>query len=164
MTAEFNPVLDLRLELELAITPAQIWRGYTEPELLEQWFCPQPWKAVQWNLDLQPGGSFSTTMLGPNGESFPNTGTYLRVETNHRLVWTNALLPGYRPAPKLEESAVNFCFTADVQLRETANGTHYMATVMHATSQDRETHERMGFAEGWTIALNQLVVLIDSHH
>ncbi|MCB2068837.1 MAG: SRPBCC domain-containing protein, partial [Ottowia sp.] len=38
--------------LELGITrfidaaPEKLFRAWTEPELMKQWFCPPPWKVV----------------------------------------------------------------------------------------------------------------------
>lgn len=41
-----------------------------------------------------------------------------------------------------------------------ANGTKYVALVMHANQESRIKHEKMGFYEGWGMALDQLVAMI----
>jgi uncharacterized protein YndB with AHSA1/START domain len=40
------------------------------------------------------------------------------------------------------------------------DGTRYVATVHHANAADRDSHESMGFYEGWSAALDQLVALV----
>jgi uncharacterized protein YndB with AHSA1/START domain len=84
------------------------------------------------------------------------------VVENEKLVWTNALLPGFRPAPtsaaKVEEP-VDFKFTAMVTLASHGSGTKYTATVIHADEAGCKKHAAMGFNEGWGKALDQLVAL-----
>jgi hypothetical protein len=89
-----NPQLDLRFTRIVDVPKDLIWRAWTEPELLKPWFCPLPWKTVDCEIDLRPGGIFRTTMQSPEGKEFPNTGCYLEVTPDKKLVWTNALLPG----------------------------------------------------------------------
>jgi uncharacterized protein YndB with AHSA1/START domain len=101
-------------------------------------------------------------MRSPEGQEFPNAGCYLEVVENERLVWTNALLPGFRPAPtpatKGEES-IDFIFTAMITLATHSGGTKYTATVIHADEAGCKKHAAMGFHEGWGKALDQLVAL-----
>jgi uncharacterized protein YndB with AHSA1/START domain len=88
---------------------------------------------------------------------FPNLGCYLEVVKYERLVWTNALLPGFRPAPAVRDSSVDFCFTAVIQLATHGTGTRYTATVIHGNETDCNTHSKLGFHEGWGTAFDQLV-------
>jgi uncharacterized protein YndB with AHSA1/START domain len=57
-----------------------------------------PWKTKDCEIDLRQGGIFRTTMQSPEGGEFPGTGCYLEIVPAEKLVWTNALLPGYRPS------------------------------------------------------------------
>ena len=64
----FDPERDLFLARDVAASPEALWRGWTEPDLLKQWFCPKPWRVTDAEIDLRPGGIFRAAMAGPNGE------------------------------------------------------------------------------------------------
>ena len=159
-----NPDLDLVLQRDVDISAADIWRGWTDRDILMQWFCPRPWKVVECAIDLRPGGVFRTAMQSPEGVTMPaNDGCYLLVEPERRLVWTNALGPGFRPQPAPADPHLGFQFVVDLQLQPlAASSTRYTATVMHADKAGCEKHAAMGFEQGWGIALDQLVALVVS--
>lgn len=150
-----DPKLDLVLERVVDVPPELVWRAWTRPEHLVKWFTPAPWTTVDCEIDLRPGGIFRTVMRSPEGEEHPNVGCYLEVVENERLVWTDALGPGWRPNP---ESFM----TAIVSIEPHAEGTKYTAIALHKDEADRTRHEEMGFHEGWGKALDQLVEHVKS--
>ncbi len=152
-----DPELDLVLQRDLPIPPDAVWRAWTEPDLLKQWFTPRPWRTTDAELDLRPGGIFRTVMQGPDGEEGGGTGCILEVVPERRLVWTGALLPGFRPA--VSEFGVPV-FTAVIEMEPDGEGTRYTAVCRHADSAGRQVHEDMGFEAGWGAALDQLVELM----
>ena len=97
----------------------------------------------------------------PEGQDFPSLGCYLEVRENEKLVWTNAMLPGFRPvhSSAKTDSTVEFLFTAMIELKTLVNGTQYTATVIHADEAGCKQHTEMGFHEGWGKALDQLLEL-----
>lgn len=150
-----NPETDLVLDRVVPLTRAQIWEAWTNPELMKDWFCPKPWYVSEAEIDLRPGGIYRTVMNGPDGEVFPSIGTYLVVVPQERLVFTDALGPDFRPQPE------SF-FTGIIDLEDTEEGTRYRAYALHATPENKQKHEEMGFHQGWGIALDQLVALMQS--
>lgn len=159
-TIDFNPRLDLKLERVVDIKPEFIWQAWTKPALLMPWFCPLPWKTSECEIDLRPGGIFRTVMQGPAGEKMDNRGCYLEIVENKKLVWTGAMLPGYRPAPVSASNAdLSFPFTAVIALEPAGKGTHFTAIVIHKDEVDQKKHAAMGFEAGWGKALEQLVTL-----
>ncbi|MGG5823379.1 SRPBCC family protein [Falsiroseomonas sp. HW251] len=149
----FDPSRDLLFTRVVALTPEQLWRGWTEPALLKEWFCPRPWRVTEAEVDLRPGGRFRTLMQGPNGEQHDHRGCWLELVPHRRLTWTDALLEDFRPGP-------NPFVTATLTLEPVAEGTRYVAWVRHKDAAEREKHEAMGFQEGWGKALDQLVELL----
>lgn len=146
----FDPALDLKLERVIDVPVELVWKAWTEPEHLKVWFCPKPWGVSDCEIDLRPGGIFRTTMLSPEGQEFPNMGCYLEVVPMERLVFTDALLPGYRPAEKSFMTGV-------VTMKPEGTGTRYIAMALHNNLEARKQHEDMGFHDGWATALDQLV-------
>jgi uncharacterized protein YndB with AHSA1/START domain len=145
-----DPRLDLVLERVIDVPRELVWAPWTKPEHVSQWFTPKPWTVADCEIDLRPGGIFRTVMRSPEGKEFPNVGCYLEVIPNERLIWTDALLPGYRPAE-------NPFMTAIIALEARGNGTRYTATAIHCDEAARKKHEEMGFHQGWATALDQLV-------
>jgi uncharacterized protein YndB with AHSA1/START domain len=152
-----DPDLDLVLERVIDVPRRLVWAAWTRPELIVQWFCPLPWKTTDCQVDLQPGGRFQTTLQGPEGPGFTNTGCFLQVIDQELLVWTGALGPGFRPLAKDAAQVHPFLMTAFIALEDAAGGTKYTALVRHGDVPGRQAHEQMGFHAGWGKALGQLV-------
>lgn len=150
-----DPDRDLVLERVVPVRPDLVWRAWTTPEHLMRWFTPAPWRTIRCEIDLRPGGIFKTVMQGPDGEVMDgDPGCYLEVVPGRRLIWTDALGPGFRPNPAA-------FFTAAITLEPVGSGTRYRAHAMHRDAATRKQHEDMGFAHGWGAALDQLVALCE---
>lgn len=128
----------------------KVFRAWSEPDLLKRWFTPLPWTTSHATLDMRPGGIFETIMRDPEGNEFNNSGVFLEVVPNERLVFTDAYTVGWVPAEKPFMTAV-------IEFGERPDGmTLYEARVVHWRAEDKKTHEDMGFHEGWGKAADQL--------
>ena len=135
--------------------PASVFRCWTEPELIVQWFTPPPWKTIHAEIDLRAGGASLIVMQGPDGTEMPNHGVYLEVVRNERLVFTDAYSAGWVPADKP-------FFTGILTFEDEGGKTRYTARARHWTVEDCDQHEKMGFHEGWGVATDQLAALAAS--
>jgi uncharacterized protein YndB with AHSA1/START domain len=131
----------------------RVFKAWTDPELLKQWFAPLPWTTSVAELDVRPGGSNLVVMRSPDGKEFPNRGVYLEVVENERLVFTDAYTKAWEPSEKPFMTVV-------LTFGDEANRTKYTARVLHWTVADRQTHEKMGFHEGWGRCIDQLEALV----
>ncbi|MBI5012663.1 MAG: SRPBCC domain-containing protein, partial [Methylocystis sp.] len=59
--------LDLEISRFVAVPRARVWRAWTDPEILKEWWCPRPWTTEVRAFDFRPGGGFHTFMSGPEG-------------------------------------------------------------------------------------------------
>lgn len=154
MTQETDLVLERTLDAPIEL----VWEAYTNPEHIKQWFAPKPFEISEIDLDLRPGGVFRIRMVGPDGFDTGHgvPGCVLEVVEGKKLAWTSALGPGYRPN-EAGEGCEAFPMTAIVTFADAGNGkTQYRAVSLHRNMADKETHEKMGFHDGWGTVAGQL--------
>lgn len=141
---------DLTITRLIAAPRAVIWRAWMEPEHLVKWWCPRPWRTELRGFDPRPGGVFDFVLHGPDGEANPNPGLFLEVVPESRIVFTTALVEGWRPAvPWL-------AITAIIEMADEGAGTRYTALVLHKDEDDSRRHLEMGFEQGWGTCIEQL--------
>ncbi len=46
----------------------KVWKAWTDPDLLEKWWSPKPFKAVTEIMDFTLGGTWKFAMVGPDGK------------------------------------------------------------------------------------------------
>jgi uncharacterized protein YndB with AHSA1/START domain len=141
---------DLAISRLLRTPRAALWRAWTDPAQLKQWWCPKPWTTEVLAFELRPGGAFHTFMRGPDGGTSDNPGCFIEIVREERIVFTSMLLGGWRPATPWMP------FTANITMADEDGGTRYTATVMHPDAATQKKHEEMGFHEGWNLCIDQL--------
>lgn len=134
----------LVLNRSYSVAPEKVWRAWTDPQAMKQWFKPDAsWTVPVAEADVRVGGRYRILMRDPQGQEFDLTGTYREVVPNRRLVmtWSWSNQPG-------EESLVT------VTLRPAGKGESTELELRHEGYLDMEnepTHQ-----EGWNGALDQL--------
>ncbi|MGV3756574.1 MAG: SRPBCC family protein [Verrucomicrobiota bacterium] len=152
MTSPANPAGEKR---ELVLTRlldaprAAVYKAWTTPEILKQWFAPLPYTTPFAQLDVRPGGANVITMRSPDGTDMPNRGIYLEVVPNEKLVFTDAYTSAWEPSQKP-------FMTVILTFADEGGKTRYTARVLHWSAADCEAHEKMGFHEGWGLCTTQL--------
>ncbi|MCX7305638.1 MAG: SRPBCC family protein [Hyphomicrobiales bacterium] len=154
VSAVFPAERELVLERIFDAPRDKVYRAWTEPKLLKQWFAPLPWTTPGAALDVRPGGTSLIVMRDPEGGDHPSQGIYLDVVKNEKLVFTDAFTSPWEPSPKPFMVAIVSFETVDV------GKTRYTARVRHWTVEDREAHEKMDFHEGWGQCADQLADLL----
>ena len=140
-------------------SPETVWRCWTDPALITQWFTPVPVRTTEAEMDARPGGTFRVVMEIPDhGTMAGDAGCVLVADPARRLVWTNALGPGFRPNA-IGTGPGEFPFTAEILMAPEDGGCRYTATVWHARAEDSAAHAQMGFYDGWGAATTQLEAL-----
>lgn len=152
--------LDLTLKRTIDAPRSLIWKAWTDPKHLKEWWVPRPWTTAEIEMDMRPGGIFRTVMRSPEGENHPHTGCFLEVVKHERIAWTNALEPGFRPALEVEVNGCNMPMTAILTLTERSGRTDYFVRVLHRDEAGRKAHEEMGFHDGWGKCADQLIEVV----
>jgi uncharacterized protein YndB with AHSA1/START domain len=155
MTHDHSPELDLTISRVIKAPRTAIWTAWTDPASFAQWWIPEPAKCEVVDMDLRPGGAFRTQISEDGGPFTPHLDAcFLAIDALERIVFTNALTGGWRPA---EQPFI----TAVITLRDHPDGTDYSAYVMHKSNADRTMHEQMGFHDGWGTVIAQLATLVE---
>ncbi len=151
---ETKPATDLELVLAFLVdaTPEALFRCWTEPALLVQWFAPKPLTTEVRRMDVRPGGASDLVMKDPSGAEYPAAGVYLEIVPNARLVFTDAFKPGWIPTGQP-------FFCGEITFAPQGDKTLYTARARHWTVESKQQHEAMGFAQGWTQCAGQLAEL-----
>ena len=87
MTAPTAPAT-FRYERTLAASPEAVFRAWTDPEELKEWFGPDGFTTVEAEVDLRVGGRYRLAMRTPEGSLLHISGTYRKVRLDERLVYT----------------------------------------------------------------------------
>ena len=131
----------------------KVFRAWTDPKLMTQWFAPLPWTTPLAEVDLRPGGVSLVVMRDPDGNEFPSRGVYLEIVENERLVFTDAYTRAWEPSEKP-------FMTVILTFEDEGGKTRYTARALHWTIADRDRHVQMGFHEGWAMCTDQLEALV----
>src|SRR3954463_8264711 len=101
-TSEATPSSDRELVLARMIDAPRekLFRAWTEPALLKQWFAPLPYTTPHAEMDVRPGGASLVVMRGLDGNDIRCPGVYLEVVPNARLVFTDAYTAAWEPSEK----------------------------------------------------------------
>lgn len=156
MDLPFSPALDLTITRVIKAPRAAIWRAWTDKAMFAQWWVPAPAQCKVIAMDLRPGGSFETEISEGGGPFGPHMqGCFLEIVEGQRIIFTTALVGGWRPA---EHPFI----TAIITLADDPAGTNYTAVVRHKNSADKERHAELGFLDGWGTVIGQLAALVES--
>jgi uncharacterized protein YndB with AHSA1/START domain len=137
----------LQLERTFAAPPEEVFRAWTDPELLRRWWAAQPtWESPLAETDVRVGGRYRLSMRDPDsGDEHTVAGEYVEVDPPHRLVYTWT----WEGADEDSPSAGSI---VTVEFRGDGGSTTVVLTHDGITDgQSRENH-----AHGWSGCLDNL--------
>lgn len=134
----------------------KVWKAWTDRDILDEWWGPQPWRAETKSFELKPGGRWHYSMVGPNGERH----------------WSLVEFKSIDPRRSFRADCV-FCDENGnsnafaplmrwyVEFSATPTGTLVNVTLTFDKEADLQKIVEMGFEGGFTIGLNQLEELLE---
>jgi len=128
-----------------------VWEAWTNPEIMDQWWAPKPYRTETLSMDFRAGGQWSYCMVGPNGERHYCRADYQEVQPKDFFTAIDAFTD--------EEGNINTDF-ARSRWRNTFNETngHTVVDVLisYDSLNDLEMIVSLGFKEGFTMAMGNL--------
>jgi uncharacterized protein YndB with AHSA1/START domain len=125
-----------------------LWKAWTDPKMLAQWFGPRGFTSSVPELDVRVGGALRIVMHGPDGNDYPMKGVFREVIAPKRLVFTNIAIDAQGNHLLEGETAVTFSEKdgkTTLMLETHAVGRVPIATTMLA-----------GMEAGWTQSIDKL--------
>src|SRR5216684_3873158 len=147
-------------EKELALTrvfdaPRElVFKVWTDPKQVAQWWGPRGFTNPVGELDSRPGGAIRIHMRGPDGTVYPMTGVFQEIVEPERLIFTSAALD--------EKGHPLFEVLNTVTFAEQGGKTTLtlQARVVQSTAAAAPYLE--GMEAGWTQSLERLEVYVAS--
>jgi uncharacterized protein YndB with AHSA1/START domain len=135
----------------IAAPPAKVWDVMVNR--MNEWWCPEPWRAEVVEQNRVAGGRSAMVMRGPDGEEMPQEGIFLAWEEGRRFAVTDAITSDLQPSGP---------FMIGIwEVEPEGEGTRYTARARHWSQETRDQHEAMGFTQGWDAAAAQLAALCE---
>lgn len=133
-----------------------VWDVFTKPELLDQWWAPQPWKSETKSMDFTEGGRRLYAMVGPEGERHWAIADFTSITPKTNFKYLDAFTDADGNLnDEMPRSDWNLDFidkgdttTVDIQIK-------------HKNLADLEMVIEMGFKEGFSMTLNSLDELFE---
>jgi uncharacterized protein YndB with AHSA1/START domain len=132
-----------------------VWEAWTNPEILDQWWAPKPYKSKTKIMDFKVGGRRFYAMVSPEGQENWGVQKFTLIDPKTDLGWLSSF------ADK-DENINETLPTSQWELNfSELNGTTKVSIVIkHKTLANIEMIIQMGFKEGFTMTLNELNTLL----
>jgi uncharacterized protein YndB with AHSA1/START domain len=144
-----NSTVNVKREFNAPL--ADVWSAWTQPEILDQWWAPAPWKARTKKMDFKEGGRRLYAMVGPEGEEHWAIADFTSITPKSNFKYLDAFSDS--------EGNLNKDFPRsdwNVNFSEQGNSTIVDIVIKHEKLSDLEKIIEMGFKEGFTIAMEGL--------
>lgn len=133
----------------------KVWKAWTEPGMLDQWWAPRPWKANTVSMDFSKGGRWFYFMEGPDGSKHYAMIAYNDIVPNSRFEGIDAFCD--------EKGNINTEFPSMswiVKFKKAEEGTRVEVEILFKSVEDINKIVEMGFEEGFAMAHNNLDELL----
>ena len=127
---------------------ALVWRAWTEPKMMAQWFGPRMFTTPVCELDVRVGGRLRIVMRGPDGSEYPMKGIFTEVVPEERLVFTS--IPTDQDGNHLMEGVTRVTFAAVGDKTEMVMTAHMVGLAPIAKQM------LAGMEAGWTQTIDRL--------
>lgn len=138
-----------------------MWRVWTEPAHLNQWWGPKGLTTVCHQNDLRPGGVFHYSMQAPNGTVMWGKWVYREVTPPERLVYVSSFSDeagSTTRAPFSQEFPLELLSTLTLTEADGRTTVTVRGMPLNATEEERRFFESMypSMQQGWGGTFDQL--------
>lgn len=141
--------------------PEEVWKGWTEPEAVKEWFGPQGFTAPVVKIDLRLGGTVLYCMRSPEGEEFWSTGIYKKIVPQEQIVSTDSFADAEGNVVPASHYGMKGDWPLELLVTVTfqEDGGKTKFTLQHEGFPDRENRDLA--LSGWNESLDKLAAYLD---
>jgi len=133
----------------------KVWAAWTESDLLEKWWAPQPYKVETKSMDFRVGGFWLYAMVSPENEKHWCREDYETIDELKSYSFLDAFCDEEgNITNEFPRSAWTNTFTKD------GDKTLVNIVIKHDSPEDLEKILDMGFKDGFTAGLENLDALL----
>ncbi|MBW4422671.1 MAG: SRPBCC domain-containing protein [Myxacorys californica WJT36-NPBG1] len=130
-----------------------VFKAWTDPKHIEQWWGPKGFTTRVLELDLRPGGRSRYVMVGPDGTEYPGKGVFREIVPPERIVTTDEFDEGF---DKVMDADLPQGMVLTALFEELDGKTKLTLQIVHESADDRRKHEEMGVVAGWNSSFDCL--------
>ena len=119
-----------------------VWRAWTEPDQIVQWWGPNGFTTTMHKMDVRAGGAWRFVMHGPDGTDYQNESSYIEVVKPERLVYEHQSGPRFRATVTFEDEGAKTKLTMRM-LFETSAERERTVKVFNAVEGQKQTLARL---------------------
>jgi uncharacterized protein YndB with AHSA1/START domain len=146
----------LFIEKEFNASTEEVWKAWTDSEMLDRWWAPKPWKAKTKSMDFKEGGSWLYSMVGPEGEEHYARADYEKINPHKSFTVKDAFCD--------ENGNINNELPVmhwKCMFDKSAKGTVVKVEITFQNENDLNKIIEMGFKEGFEAGLGNLEEIFD---
>mgnify|MGYP001209456275 FL=1 len=134
---------------------ALVWKAWTDPSHIEQWWGPNGFTGQSCKMDLRTGGLFDLTLCTPSGVCYPCRGKFHEIIEPERIVYDGEAVEGHPCGAGLPpHSRVTVTFAE--RNRQTTLTLH----TSFISAAQREAATQAGYRQGWEDSLQRLAAML----
>jgi uncharacterized protein YndB with AHSA1/START domain len=130
-----------------------VFKAWTEPKHIEQWYGPEGFTTRVTEMDLRPGGQWRYVMIDPDGTEYPSKGVFREIVPPERIVTSDEFGEGIE---KVLDVDLPQGMVMTVTFEDLEGKTRLTIQIVHQSADDRRKHEEMGVVAGWNSSLDCL--------
>lgn len=157
----FDNTPSISIERTFDASVERVWRAWSEPELIKQWWGPSGFSTPTVKMNFRVGGQYTFAMKSPEGFISYSSGTYEKITPLKKIVCSDYFSDEFGKAISAKEAGMttgewpNFMYIT-VELKNAPEGTR-----MTVTHEGIPKSEHIACIDGWSSSFDRLQRLVE---
>jgi len=148
----------ISVQREFAAALNLVWEAWTNPEILDQWWAPKPFRNKTKVMEFKPGGMWLYGMISPQEEIFWCKSEFENIEHQNSFSYTDNFCD---ENGEVKEKFPNSLWTN--VFVDNATSCTVNITIQFENLDSLERIIEMGFKEGFSMAMENLDQLLENN-